>query len=86
MKAVVDRIVDGKWAVLLAESNGKEYNLPVENLPPYVKEGSIVSIILENNVVSTVKLLEDETLNEQNRINEKMNKLQSRKKSNFKQK
>ena len=84
MKAVIDRIVDGKLAVLLVGEEEKEYNVPLEDLPQGVKEGCLVSVKINEGVIVSVQLLQEETNEQQTRINEKLNKLKSRKRSNFK--
>lgn len=40
---VVDRIVDGAWAVL-EDADGKTTGLPVAWLPPGVREGAVVRV------------------------------------------
>ncbi|WP_161568192.1 DUF3006 domain-containing protein [Anaerobacillus alkaliphilus] len=84
MKGVIDRIVDGKWAVLLVGDEEKEYNVPLVSLPSNAKQGSIVQLELENEEITKIVILEDETTSEHERINDKLNVLRSRKKSNFK--
>ncbi|OIJ17408.1 hypothetical protein BKP37_02585 [Anaerobacillus alkalilacustris] len=84
MKGIIDRILDGKWAVILVGKDETEYNVPIEKLPLKAKEGSVVSVKLEGNVVVSMNLLEDETNSQKNIINDKMNLLKSRQRSNFK--
>ncbi|QOY38179.1 DUF3006 domain-containing protein [Anaerobacillus isosaccharinicus] len=84
MKGVVDRIVDGKWAVILVGEDEAEYNVPLEELPEEIKEGNVVQVKIVNGSVAEVLLLEGQTAAKQSEINDKMSLLQARKRSNFK--
>lgn len=41
---IIDRIVDGRWAVILDEDAGIQWEVPVESTPSYVEEGSPVLV------------------------------------------
>jgi transcriptional regulator of nitric oxide reductase len=84
MRGVIDRFVDGKWAVILVGEEETEYNVQVEQLPMNVKESSVVQVDIVNGAVVKVALLEDETINQQANISKKMELLKARKRSNFK--
>lgn len=84
MKGVIDRIVDGKWAVILVGDEEAEYQVPLEELPANIKEGSVVQVEIANGSVAKVVLLENETAAKQTEISSKLSLLQSRKRSNFK--
>ncbi|MFN7252363.1 MAG: DUF3006 domain-containing protein [Anaerobacillus sp.] len=84
MRGVIDRFVDGKWAVILVGEEETEYNVQVEQLPMNVKESSVVQVDIVNGAVVKVALLEDETINQQANISKKMEMLKARKRSNFK--
>ncbi|OIJ13789.1 hypothetical protein BKP35_08390 [Anaerobacillus arseniciselenatis] len=84
MKAVIDRFVDGELAVLLVGEEEKEYNVPIKDLPQGAKEGSIVNVTITDGTIVALQLLLEETNAQQNRMNEKLNQLKSRKRSNFK--
>lgn len=86
MRAVVDRIVDSKWVVLIVGEDEQEFNVPVEKLSNDIKEGSIVDVTIENGEIVSVLLLQEDTNEQEVRINEKLNLLKARKRSNFKRK
>lgn len=37
---ICDRIVDGRWAVILDEDAGIQWEVPVESTPSYLEEGA----------------------------------------------
>lgn len=45
---VIDRIVDGVWAVLLSGDGQKQLTVPVEKLPAGSREGMWLQVRLEN--------------------------------------
>ncbi len=83
MKGVIDRIIEGKWAVILIGEEEIEDRIRLEMLPTNVKEGSVVQIKIENGSICALKLLEAETTAQLTRIQEKMNVLKTRKRSSF---
>lgn len=79
-KAVIDRIEDGKHAVLLIGEDETERVLPVENLPEGVREG--VWLILHED--GSIVIDEAGTTQVKSRIQEKMALLRSKQNSKFK--
>jgi hypothetical protein len=52
MKATIDRI-EGKIAVLLLGDEGTKLNIPISQLPDGCKEGDILNMSFERDVVGT---------------------------------
>lgn len=84
MRGVIDRIVDQTWAVILVGDDEIEFKVPLDKLPNDIREGSIVKVTIDNDVILRVDVLEDETTATQTELSEKMKKLKSRMRSNFK--
>lgn len=78
-KAVIDRIVDGKHAVLLVGEDETERVLPVENLPDGAREGIWVILHEDGSIVVD----EAQTDLVKSRIQEKMALLRSKQNSKF---
>ncbi|WP_096436632.1 DUF3006 domain-containing protein [Alteribacter populi] len=53
-QAVLDRIEDGQWAVLLVEEGKKEVLLPVQKMPHNSKEGDWFQVTFVEETVSSV--------------------------------
>lgn len=79
LSAVIDRIVDGKTAVLLVGNEQKQLLAPIEDLPEGSKEGLWLLIELENNKLITAELDKEQTENMKKRISAKRELLLKRK-------
>lgn len=79
LSAVIDRIVDGKTAVLLVGNEQKQLLAPLEDLPEGSKEGLWLLIELENNKLITAELDKEQTENMKKRISAKRELLLKRK-------
>ena len=77
-KAVVDRI-EGERAVLLVGTSERELYLPVRALPADTAEGDWLRITLSGECVEQVESDADETGRMRGRIQEKLARLQRRK-------
>lgn len=77
--AVIDRIVDGKKAVLLVGDEHKQLIVSLEDLPEGSKEGLWLQIELENNKLITAKLDGERTEDMKKRISAKRALLLKRK-------
>jgi Protein of unknown function (DUF3006) len=85
IKGYLDRIEDNRFAVILAEEIKKEFIIPIEDLPEGSKEKSYFEISVENDKITSMKLDEQTTQTEQEKVNELMSKLRSKSKgSKFK--
>lgn len=77
-KGVIDRIVDGKHAVLLVGDTEKEFVIPVQKLPSKAKEGTWLRLELDGEIIHSVDLDEETTVEQKNRIQNKMALLRER--------
>ncbi len=74
-KGVIDRIVDGKIAVILVGENEKEYHYPAEKLPDGVKEGTWLKVEILNDQIVKIEPDFEETERVRKRILEKIKKI-----------
>lgn len=85
VKAVVDRIVDDKYLVLLVGEEEKEYIVPLSELNSHLTEGSWVMVQIDsNNEIIDIQLNEKEIKERQESIQDKMALLRVKKGSKFK--
>lgn len=82
--AYFDRITNNDHAVLLVESIQKDFLLPTSSLPVGSKPGSWFLIALQNETIISIELDEAKTIQMENEIQNRLTRLQSRKKSRFK--
>jgi hypothetical protein len=80
IKAVIDRIVDGKHAVLLVGESEEEQVVSCSLLPEGVDEGSWLNVQFEGDQVVSIEVDQDETEKRKRRIQDKMNSLRQRSK------
>ena len=79
--AVVDRIVDGKTAVLLIEDGDEvidQFDINTEELPEKVGEGGVLIVEVDNNEITSVEYLEDETNSRRQAAQERLDRLSER--------
>ena len=79
--AVVDRIVDGKTAVLLIEDGDEvidQFDINTEELPEKVGEGGVLTVEVDNNEITSVEYLEDETNSRRQAAQERLDRLSER--------
>lgn len=82
-KAVVEKIGTDLVTLLIGEEE-QERIVSMEELPSGIKEGDWVTVTLdETGRLITIQIDEQETLLAKNRIQDKMDALRSRSKSNF---
>ena len=77
-KAVIDRIVDGRTAVILVGEDERQCHYPAEKLPEGAKEGTWLRVQVEGGEIVAMEVDQEETDTTCRRIQEKMNKLRSR--------
>ncbi|MGD9679014.1 MAG: DUF3006 domain-containing protein [Vulcanibacillus sp.] len=82
VKAVVDRIEDGKKAVILVGENQIEHIIDINQLPGGTSEGDLLQVQIDGDKIINIELDIEETENTKTRIIEKMKKIQ--KNTNFK--
>ncbi|MFZ3590943.1 DUF3006 family protein [Bacillus sp. DJP31] len=87
MKGYLDRIEDNQFAVILVEEIKKEFIIPKAELPEGSVEKSYFDLIIENDLIKSMKLNEQTTSSEQQNVANLMSKLRSKSKgSKFKRK
>jgi hypothetical protein len=76
MKGVIDRI-EGGTAVILAESENKEFTVDVESLPDEAEEDVWLSLEVKGEVIVSVEIDESQTESRAESVSEKMSELES---------
>lgn len=84
MKGVLDRIVDGKHAVILVEELGKEYIIDVDSLPNDSKEGTWFKLKVVNDEIVEMRIDEETQEVMEKKIDDIMSKLRNKNKSGSK--
>jgi hypothetical protein len=69
---VLDRIVDGKFAVILFENIGKEIIYPAENLPSGSSEGVFFDALIENDEITSLVINQEKTDEISSEINNRL--------------
>lgn len=82
--AYFDRITDKNQAVLLIDSIGENIILPLANLPDKSIPGHWFLISIKDHEVTSIQFDENKTNLMKNDIQNRLQRLQSRKKSRFK--
>ena len=77
-KAVIDRIVDGKIAVILVGEDERQHHYPADKLPEGANEGTWLRVQVEGDEMVSVEVDQEETDTVHRRLQEKMDKLRAR--------
>lgn len=77
-KAVIDRIEDNTWAVLLIGQEQTEKIIPVEQLPQDAKEGTWLRLRLEEDTIREIIVDAEATTALRSRLASKLDQLRSR--------
>ena len=77
-KAVIDRIVDGQYAVLLVGGDEREVILPANQLPQEASPGTWLQVEVYDDVVTQITVDPEETETTQRRIRGKLALLRER--------
>lgn len=77
-KAVIDRIVDGRIAVIIVGEQETQYEYPAIKLPEGAREGSWLKVTMGDGLITDITLDQQETDKVYYRIQSKMDKLRSR--------
>ena len=77
-KAVIDRIVDGKIAVILVGEDQRQHHHPADELPEGAREGTWLRVRVEGAKIVSIEVDPGETDEARRRIQEKMDKLRTR--------
>lgn len=78
-KGVIDRIEDGRIAVIFLEDDLKRYDLPVSLLPAEAREGDWLRLAISDDKVIKIEINKDETDKRRKRITEKFLRLRKKK-------
>ena len=85
MKGYLDRIEDLQFAVILVEEINKEFIFQKDELPEGTTVKSYFDLTIENDKITSIKLNEETTNAEQQKVDDMMSKLRSKSKgSKFK--
>jgi hypothetical protein len=82
--AYLDRFTDNQQALVLVESLQKEFHVPTSSLPTGSKEGSWLLVDIQGDAVTLLQLDEKKTSDMKRDIQNRMQRLQSKKTSRFK--
>ena len=77
-KAVIDRIVDGRTAVILVGEDERQHHCPADELPEGAKEGTWLRVRVERGRVVSMEVDQEETDLTRRRIEGKMDRLRAR--------
>lgn len=77
-KAVIDRIVDGKTAVILIGEDERQHHYPASKLPEGAGEGTWLRVRVESGKIVSIVVDQEETDTVRRRIQDKLDKLRSR--------
>ena len=83
MEAVLDRIVDGRFAVLLVGEEEEEHMIPMFEMPQGSKEGMKFNLSFIGKDIISIEIMNEEVGKSQE-LNEKLALLRKRKQSRFK--
>ncbi len=78
MQAVIDRIVDGKTAVLLVGEEERLVHWPADELPEAAKEGTWLRVEMENDTIVSMQVDEEATKSALDRVQSKLERLRQR--------
>jgi hypothetical protein len=78
VRAVLDRVEEGRHAVLLVGTEARELILPAEQLPEGAREGMWLRLTLEGDAVVELAIDVAETATRGARIEQKLDRLRSR--------
>lgn len=74
----VDRIEDGRFAVLLVDSLGKEFIVDISELPEGVSEGLYVKIILTDGEIREITAESEKTEAMEQKIADQLQRIKSK--------
>ncbi len=74
-KAVIDRIVDRKTAVILVGEDQRQHHHPADELPEGAQEGTWLRVLIEDGKIVSMEVDAGETDEVRRRIQEKMDRL-----------
>jgi hypothetical protein len=78
MKGYLDRIEENQHAVILVEEINKEFIIPISKLPNGSTAGSYLNLTIENETITSITLTENETISQQQKVDDMMSKLRKK--------
>ncbi|PYZ91941.1 hypothetical protein CR194_17215 [Salipaludibacillus keqinensis] len=75
---VIDRMEDNQYAVILAETEGKEFVVNRGELPDGAKEGTWLHLILENEKVINMTIDHDKTMAQKTKIKNQLARIKKK--------
>lgn len=85
MEAVLDRIVDNEYAVLLLGETEEERIIPLMQMPDGAKEGLKYKLTFSLNEIVKIEAISEESMKSE-ALNDKLTMLRNRKQTRFKRK
>lgn len=83
-QGVLDRITNNQYGTILIEQLNKEFIINKSELPAGAKEGTWFDLVIENEEIKSLSINEELTKVRKQTIEEKLAKLKSRSRSNYK--
>jgi len=77
-KAVIDRIVDRKTAVILVGEDQRQHHHPADELPEGAQEGSWSMVWVEDGKIVSMEMDREETDIVRGRVQQKLDRLRKR--------
>ncbi|MGN7296293.1 DUF3006 domain-containing protein [Ferdinandcohnia sp. SAFN-114] len=78
MKGYLDRIEENRHAVIIVEEINKEFIIPINQLPKESSAGSYFDISIENGKIISITLNENETISQQQKVDDMMSKIRKK--------
>ncbi|WP_099363495.1 DUF3006 domain-containing protein [Fredinandcohnia onubensis] len=78
MKGYLDRIEENQHAVIIVDEINKEFIIPISQLPNGSTAGSYLNLIIENETITSITLNENETISQQQKVDDMMSKLRKK--------
>ena len=82
--AYLDRFTDNDQALILVESIQKEFHVPTSSLPAGSTAGTWFLVDIQGDDITSIRIDETKTSDMKNEIDNRLQRLQSKKKSRFK--
>ena len=83
-KAYLDRFTDNEQAILLVDKLQQEFHIEISTLPSGSTPGTWFLVTIENDEITHVQIDEEKTAEMKQEIDERMQRLKSKKTSRFK--
>ena len=84
--AYLDRFTDNEQAILLVDKLQREFHIAISTLPSGSTPGTWFLVTIENDEITHVQVDEEKTVEVKQEVEERMQRLKSKKTSRFKRK